>query len=65
LTYVEWFTPFTQPNRNHGMYKISRSLNRHSTHLATVVEVSKIRHICHLFPQFEPIVLRDWTCADV
>ncbi|KAI0348953.1 hypothetical protein OH77DRAFT_1465870 [Trametes cingulata] len=65
LAYVEWVTAFTQPHRDHGMYRVSRSRDRQGTNLASIVEVSKIRRSCHLFPHFGSSVLRDWTSADV
>ncbi|KAI0366896.1 hypothetical protein BV20DRAFT_1025390 [Pilatotrama ljubarskyi] len=65
LAYIEWFTPFTQPHRDHGMYRVSRSRDRQGTNLASIIEVAKIRRSCHLFPHFGPTVPRDWTSSDV
>ncbi|KAH9847806.1 hypothetical protein C2E23DRAFT_740945, partial [Lenzites betulinus] len=60
LAYVEWFTAFTQPDRDHGMYKVSRCLGEGGVRLASVLEVRNIRRSCHLFPHFGSSVPRDW-----
>ncbi|KAF8164640.1 hypothetical protein K438DRAFT_1467206, partial [Mycena galopus ATCC 62051] len=62
LAYVEWFTPFPgHPEPNHLMYKISRPQER----VASVIPVESIRRNIHLFPQFGPVVPRDWTSQNV
>ena len=52
LAYVEWFTPFpSAPDRNSGLYKLSRSLHGGDT-VASIVSVSDIEHSVHLIPRF-------------
>ncbi|KAI0753003.1 hypothetical protein C8Q80DRAFT_1217332 [Daedaleopsis nitida] len=67
LAYVEWFTPFTEPDRVHGMYKVSKSCNREKSLLASVIEIRHIRRSCHLLPVAPPsgIFPRDWTSSTV
>ncbi|TFK85635.1 hypothetical protein K466DRAFT_601004 [Polyporus arcularius HHB13444] len=48
LAYVEWFTAFTQPDRIHDMYKVTRCRGNNEEILASVVEVKKFRRSCHL-----------------
>ncbi|KAG1882873.1 hypothetical protein F4604DRAFT_1984324 [Suillus subluteus] len=64
LAYVEWFTPFQQPESHHGLYKISR-LMRHGERLASIIDVSDIRRSVHLFPNFGAVVPREWTSSTV
>ncbi|KAG1874431.1 hypothetical protein F4604DRAFT_1880886 [Suillus subluteus] len=64
LAYVEWFTPFQQPESHHGLYKIS-CLMRHGEHLASIIDVSDIRRSVHLFPNFGAVVPREWTSSTV
>ncbi|RPD62619.1 hypothetical protein L226DRAFT_458001 [Lentinus tigrinus ALCF2SS1-7] len=64
LAYVEWFTPFVHAHRDHGLYKISRSLRR-AARLASVIPVEQLERSCHLIPEFGPIAPRDWTRDNV
>ncbi len=64
LAYIEWFTPFTslRPGRNHGMYKVSRSM-KHGKQQASVVPVSLIRQSVHLIPAFGPLAPPEWKSS--
>ncbi|KAG2096645.1 hypothetical protein BD769DRAFT_1631430 [Suillus cothurnatus] len=64
LAYVEWFTPFQQPELHHGLYKVSR-LIRHGEHLASIIDVSDIRRSIHLIPNFGAVAPREWTSSTV
>ncbi|KAJ7222721.1 hypothetical protein C8J57DRAFT_1253670 [Mycena rebaudengoi] len=60
LAYIKWFSKFTRhPEPNHLMYKISKSEER----IASIISV--IRCSVHLFPQFGPVVPRDWMSQNV
>ncbi|KAI1797995.1 hypothetical protein LXA43DRAFT_875754 [Ganoderma leucocontextum] len=65
LAYVEWYTPFKDRDRIHGMYKISRARNAQNEPLADVIEVRKIRRSCHLIPLYGSAVPRDLTSSVV
>ncbi|KAG2338131.1 hypothetical protein BDR05DRAFT_978271 [Suillus weaverae] len=61
LAYVEWFTPFPPaPDRNSGLYKLSRSLRGGET-VASIVPVADIERSVHLIPRFGVIAPREWT----
>ncbi|KAI0774121.1 hypothetical protein C8Q74DRAFT_1268270 [Fomes fomentarius] len=55
LAYVEWFTPLTVVQAEHGLYKlkVTRAL-RYGACLESVVPVSQLERSCHLFPDFGP-----------
>ncbi|KAI0356053.1 hypothetical protein OH77DRAFT_1503949 [Trametes cingulata] len=65
LAYVEWFTAFTQPDNVHGLYRVSRCRGPAGERLASVIEVSKLRRSCHLFPDFGVCAPRNWTSSTV
>ncbi|KZT66802.1 hypothetical protein DAEQUDRAFT_714317 [Daedalea quercina L-15889] len=64
LAYIEWFSPFTRPDPNHGLYKVTRTLQG-TQRLASIVEVQDIHRSCHLWPDFGPVVPRHWTSSNV
>ncbi|KAH8101620.1 hypothetical protein BXZ70DRAFT_1019531, partial [Cristinia sonorae] len=65
LAYVEWFKDFTFPLDDHGLYKIKRSLSPVGERLASIIPLSSIRRSVYLFPEFGPVVNRDWTSGDI
>jgi hypothetical protein len=65
LAYVEWFSQFTRnPDNNHGMYKITRSL-KDGEHLASVIPVHDIVRSVVLLPKFGPVAPREWSTSTV
>ncbi|KAG1811639.1 hypothetical protein EV424DRAFT_1473681 [Suillus variegatus] len=64
LAYVEWFTPFQQPESHHGLYKVGR-LIRHGERLASIIDISDIRRSIHLIPNFGAAAPREWTSSTV
>jgi hypothetical protein len=66
LAYVELFQPFTPaPDPNHGMYKVSRSLNAIGERMALIVSVDAIHRSVHLYPKFGTVAPRSWTSSNV
>ncbi|KAG1854255.1 hypothetical protein F4604DRAFT_1883347 [Suillus subluteus] len=64
LAYVELFTPFGQPEANHGLYKIS-CIICNGERLASIIDISDICRSVHLIPKFSPVVPREWTSSTV
>ncbi|KAG1879977.1 hypothetical protein F4604DRAFT_1879899 [Suillus subluteus] len=64
LAYVEWFTPFQQPELHHGLYKVGRLIH-HGECLASVIDISDIRRSVHLIPNFGAVAPREWMSSTV
>ena len=64
MAYVEWFTAFTTPNPNHGMYKVSRAL-RNGERLCSIIPVSDFRRSIHLIPRFGKVASAHSTSSNV
>ena len=70
LVYVEWFTRFSSPHPDHGLYKVSCSTKHDSrldalVRLGEIVTVNDLKQSCHLILDFGPVALRDWTSNTV
>ncbi|EKM47996.1 uncharacterized protein PHACADRAFT_203394 [Phanerochaete carnosa HHB-10118-sp] len=55
LAYVEWFSNFTQPDPQHGMYKVTPMTNADGTQTGAVIAVESIRRSVHLYPCFRTV----------
>ncbi|KAJ7624091.1 hypothetical protein DFH06DRAFT_1446337 [Mycena polygramma] len=65
LAYVEWFSRFTkEPERNHLMFKISRS-EIDGERMASIIPVQNIRRSIHLLPKFGPVAPPEWKSSNV
>ncbi|KAJ6619584.1 hypothetical protein B0H10DRAFT_1946637 [Mycena sp. CBHHK59/15] len=64
LACVEWFTPFTQPEPDHLMYKVTRHLED-GDQLASIIPVTNIRRSVHLLPKFGPVAPPEWKSGTV
>ncbi|KAG2120459.1 uncharacterized protein F5147DRAFT_741494 [Suillus discolor] len=64
FAYMEWFTPFGQPEANHGLYKISHII-RNGERLVSIIDISDICRSVHLIPKFGPVVPHEWTSSTV
>ncbi|KAJ6486356.1 hypothetical protein DFH09DRAFT_1457204 [Mycena vulgaris] len=64
LAYIEWFTPFNQPDRTSGMYIIHRSSRAHRRN-AVIVSVEHLVRTCHLMGKAGPQIGRRWTTDNV
>ncbi|KAJ7488721.1 hypothetical protein B0H11DRAFT_1720346 [Mycena galericulata] len=64
LAYVEWFSPFTQREPDHLLYKVKHSL-KDGDRLASIIPVANIRRSVHLLPKFGPIAPPDWKSSNV
>ena len=64
LAYIEWFSKFTTPDRDHRMFKLTRSLEG-GERVASIVPISTIRRSVHLIPKFGPAVPQGWSSDNV
>ncbi|KAG2154486.1 uncharacterized protein EDB93DRAFT_1132677 [Suillus bovinus] len=64
LAYVEWFTPFREPDESSGLRQISRS-TRHLRLNSAVIHVDEIIRPSHLIPKMGQSVDPTWTSANV
>ncbi|KAJ6631941.1 hypothetical protein B0H10DRAFT_2159548 [Mycena sp. CBHHK59/15] len=64
LAYVEWFSPFMQPEPNHLMYKVNRSL-KDGDRISSIIPLANIRRSVHLLPKFGPVAPPEWKSSNV
>ncbi|KAG1850231.1 hypothetical protein DFJ58DRAFT_716846 [Suillus subalutaceus] len=64
LAYIEWFTPFREPDPSSGLHQVSRSTRRLHQN-AAMIHVDEIACPCHLIPKMGHSVDPGWTSANV
>ncbi|KAJ7936266.1 hypothetical protein B0H13DRAFT_1589701, partial [Mycena leptocephala] len=64
LAYIEWVSPFTEPEPDHLMYKVKHSL-KDRERLASIIPVANIRRSVHLLPKSGPVTPADWKSSNV
>ncbi|KAF7792382.1 hypothetical protein EIP86_003419 [Pleurotus ostreatoroseus] len=65
LAYVEWFSKFTKPDVDHGLYGIKRCYIAGDRE-AAIIPLKDIRRSAHLFPKIpDGHVPDDWTSENV
>ncbi|KAG2141516.1 hypothetical protein BD769DRAFT_1349437 [Suillus cothurnatus] len=63
LAYIEWFTPFKEPDPFSGLLQVSRSTRRLHRN-AAVIHVDEILRPCHLIPRMGQSINPGWTSAN-
>ncbi|KAG2351279.1 hypothetical protein BDR07DRAFT_1509435, partial [Suillus spraguei] len=63
LAYIEWFTPFREPDPFSGLLQVSRSTRRLHRN-AAVIHVDEILRPCHLIPRMGQFINPGWTSAN-
>ncbi|KAJ7125731.1 hypothetical protein C8R46DRAFT_1250545 [Mycena filopes] len=64
LAYVKWFSPFKDPEPDHLMYKVNRSM-KDGYRRSSIIPVVNIRRSVHLLPKFGPVAPVDWKSSNV
>ncbi|KAH9913802.1 uncharacterized protein BXZ73DRAFT_55309 [Epithele typhae] len=64
LAYVEWFTPFREPDPITGMFRVSVSTH-HRRHRSSIIPITSIVRSCHLIPVWGRSVDPTWTTDNV
>jgi len=65
LAYVQWFSPLSNPDPNHGLYKVSPKKNTDGSFVCSIIPVANIRRSVHLFPRFGQFAPKEWTSTNV
>ncbi|KAF8268991.1 hypothetical protein EI94DRAFT_1534799, partial [Lactarius quietus] len=65
LAYVQWYSPLTEPDPNHGMFKISPQKDAAGNSICSIVPVGNVQRSVHLIPQFGPVAPPEWTSSNV
>ena len=64
LAYVEWFTPFRDPEPDTGMFKVSHSSRNHRRR-SSIIPITQIVQSCHLLPIWGKKVDSTWTSRNI
>ncbi|KAG6907625.1 hypothetical protein DXG01_008161 [Tephrocybe rancida] len=65
LVYVEWYSAFRNPERHHGLHKISQLKDPAGNKICSIIPLANIRRSAHLFPKFGPVAPPEWTSSNV
>ena len=65
LAYVQWFSPLSNPDPTHGLYKVSPKKNTDGSFVCSIIPVANIRRSIHLFPRFGQFAPNEWSSTNV
>ena len=65
LAYVQWYSKLTEPEPNHGMFKIRPQKDAEGSWICSIVPVGNIQRSVHLIPKFGPVAPAEWTSSNV
>ncbi|KAF8268831.1 hypothetical protein EI94DRAFT_1682471 [Lactarius quietus] len=65
LAYVQWYSPLTNRDPNHGMFKICPQMESDASWICSIIPVANIQRSIHLIPKFGPVVPTEWTSDSV
>ncbi|KAG1721770.1 uncharacterized protein EDB91DRAFT_1274897 [Suillus paluster] len=64
LAYVEWFSAFRAPDKDHGLHKVT-CIMKNGEQMASIIPISNIRCSTHLIPSFGPVAPCEWSSVNV
>ncbi|KAF8267616.1 hypothetical protein EI94DRAFT_1771828 [Lactarius quietus] len=65
LAYVQWYLRLTEPDPNHGMFKICPQKDSKDNWICSIVPLPNIQWSTHLIPRFGPVASAVWTSSNV
>ncbi|KAF8262583.1 hypothetical protein EI94DRAFT_1773159 [Lactarius quietus] len=65
LAYVQWYSPLTVQDPNHGMFKIRPQKDSDANWTCSIIPVGNIQRSVHLLPKFGPVVPKEWTSDSI
>ena len=65
LAYVQWYSKLTEPEPNHGMFKLRPLKDAEGSWICSIVPVGNIRRSVHLIPKFGPVAPAEWTSSNI
>ena len=65
LAYVQWYSPLSNPDPNHCLYKVTPIKNHDGTNICSIIPLANICQSVHLLPSFGCFAPQEWTSANM